>query len=169
MKRNTKRLQPFTRAEGISDTQMGQAIADWLDSKAYELSYTTMRGYCSKAKFIDKHFKRRDPLSIKPRCVREFLQRLLRRGYSNKTVNEYLIVLRGVFQRLLEDEEISQDPTRHLGNFRTASNEPDPFTREEISKITSVENVLFSEAWHGSQLVARFRMPGADAELHTRC
>jgi len=145
VKRNTKRLQPFTRAKGISDTQMGQAIADWLDSKAYELSYTTMRGYCSKAKFIDKHFKQRDPLSIKPRCVREFLQRLLRRGYSNKTVNEYLIVLRGIFQRLLEDEEISQDPTRNLGNFRTASNEPDPFTREEISKITSVENVLLSE------------------------
>lgn len=145
MKGNTKRVQPFHRAECISDTQMGQAIADWLDSKCYELSSTTMRGYCSKAKLIDKHFKRRDPSSIKPRCVREFLQKLLHRGYSNKTINEYLIVLRGVFQRLLEDEEISKDPSKFVGNMKTASGEPDPFTRDEIAKITSVQTVLKSE------------------------
>lgn len=145
MKRNTKRLKHFTRAEGFSKTQMGQAIEDWLDSKSYELSFTTMRGYCSKAKLVDKHFKGQAPASIKPRCVREFLQKLHRRGYSNKTINEYLIVLRGVFQRLLEDEEIDMDPSRNVENLRTVSHEPDPFTREEIAKITSVPSDLRSE------------------------
>ena len=72
MKSTTKRPKHFKRAEGISNTAMGNALADWLSSKTFELSATTMRGYRSKAKLIDKHFKQRDPSSLKPRCVRQF-------------------------------------------------------------------------------------------------
>lgn len=145
MKHTTKRLQHFKRAEGISNTEVGRAISDWLMSKSYELSTTTMRGYRSKAKLIDKHFKQKDLTALKPRCVREFLEKLLRRGYSNKSVNEYLIVLRGLFRRLLEDEVIRQDPTRNMRNYRTASHDPDPFTRAEILKIFSVHDATDSE------------------------
>lgn len=145
MKRTTQRQKPFARAKGISNTPMGHTIEDWLISKSFELSETTMRGYRAKAKLIDKHFKSREPSSIKARCVRDFLQKLVRRGYSNKTLNEYLIVLRGIFQRLVEDEEIGVDPTRNVKNSRTVTHDPDPFTREEIRKIMSVEDALFSE------------------------
>lgn len=145
MKRSTKRLKHFTRAEGLSVTPMGAALADWLNTKSLEVSETTMKGYRSKAKLIDKHFKRQELCAIKPRDVREFIEKLHKRGYSNKTINEYLIVLRGVFKRLVEDEEIFRDPSRTLQNFRTVISSPDPFTREEIAKMTSAPGAPASE------------------------
>ncbi|QSP94021.1 site-specific integrase [Marinobacter salinisoli] len=145
MKRTTKRLQHFTRAEGFSATPIGAALVDWLNNKSLELSETTVKGYRSKAKLIDKHFKRQELCSIRPRCVRGFIEKLHKRGYSNKTINEYLIVLRGVFRGLVEDEEIPKDPTRTLQNLRTVITGPDPFTREEIAKMTSVPGAQVSE------------------------
>jgi integrase len=145
VKHTTKRLQHFKRGDAISDTELGRIINDWLTSKSLEVSVTTMRGYRSKAKLIDKHFKTKGLTALKPRFVREFLEKLIRRGYSNKSVNEYLIVLRGVCGRLLEDEVIEQDPTRKFKNYRTASSEPDPFTQAEMLKIFSVHDATDSE------------------------
>lgn len=139
MKITTKQPKHFKRAQGISNTPVGLIITDWLNTKSQELAGSTMKGYQAKAKLIDKHFRAKEVGEIRVRCIRNFLSKLSGRNYSNKTINEYLIVLRGIFQFLMEDEEIIKDPTALIKNRTTVIREPDPFTKSELSRLLAVK------------------------------
>lgn len=52
-----------------------------------------------------------------------------------KTINNYLIPLRMIFQVALAEEVILRDPTVLLKNRKAQRPEPDPFTLEELNQI----------------------------------
>lgn len=54
---------------------------------------------------------------------------------SDKTFNDALIPLRGVFALAFEDEVIEDIPTKRIKNKKRQEEDPDPFTSEEMDKI----------------------------------
>lgn len=54
---------------------------------------------------------------------------------SGKTVNNHLVVLRGVFDVALKDGLIATDPTKDVSNLKHQAPEPDPFDREETELV----------------------------------
>lgn len=54
---------------------------------------------------------------------------------SGKTINNHLIVLRGVFDTAMKDGLIDKDPTAGVENLSHQSPPPDPFDREERDAI----------------------------------
>lgn len=64
---------------------------------------------------------------------------------SGKTINNHLIVLRGVFDTAMRDELISKDPTQGVENLKHQSPPPDPFEGRERDAILAHMTEKFSE------------------------
>ena len=99
------------------------------------LAESTFTNYRAKARLLDKYFKSFGLESIRKRDVQEFIAHLDRKGYSNKTINEYLIVLRGVLEDAVEDGVITRNPMINIKNLKTLKSEPEPFSSDEIRRI----------------------------------
>jgi integrase len=54
---------------------------------------------------------------------------------SGKTLNNYLIPLRGVFAFALKDRAINDNPADGLENAPVQATQPDPFERDEVERI----------------------------------
>lgn len=64
---------------------------------------------------------------------------------SGKTVNNHLIVLRGIFEMALKDGLLSKDPTAGIENLSHQAAQPDPFTKEELAKVLAHMEAKFPQ------------------------
>lgn len=68
---------------------------------------------------------------------------------SGKTINNHLIVLRGVFDTAVKDELIAKDPTAGVKNLSHQSPDPDPFDREERDAILArMQEKFGGQVWN---------------------
>lgn len=137
MKYEVNRVQARKRKQKFSGSDIGQYIASWLDNKRRVVAQSTYTNYRAKARLIDQYFKRAKPETVRKREVKTFLSYLDKHGYSNKTINEYLIILRGVFDDVVEDGLLEKNPATGVQNLTTLTRGPDPFHCDEISAINN--------------------------------
>ncbi|WP_199453171.1 tyrosine-type recombinase/integrase [Marinobacter sp. bablab_jr008] len=145
MKYEVNRAKARKRNKQFSGTEIGQYIADWLESKRRTLADSTYTNYRAKARLIDQYFKRMNLRSMRKKDIKKFLSYLDTHGYSNKTINEYLIVLRGVLDDVVEDGLIDANPTAGISNLQTLKPEPDPFESSEVAVINAACPIFCSE------------------------
>ena len=91
----------------------------------------------------------------------------------NKTINEILIIWRGVFKNALADGLISESPAAHIDNLPVLKNEPDPFTRQEIDNILNVDTSREQEVlmmqfaiWTGVRISELIALGWDDVDLN---
>lgn len=70
---------------------------------------------------------------ITPAIIRQHINELS--FNTEKTFNNALIPLRGVFELAFEDEVIDDLPTKRIKNKKFQEEEPDPFTESEYAKL----------------------------------
>lgn len=70
---------------------------------------------------------------ITPAIIRQRINELS--FNTEKTFNNALIPLRGVFELAFEDEVIDDLPTKRIKNKKFQEEEPDPFTEDEMTKL----------------------------------
>lgn len=70
---------------------------------------------------------------ITPAIIRQHINELS--FNTEKTFNNALIPLRGVFELAFEDEVIDDLPTKRIKNKKFQEEEPDPFTEDEMTKL----------------------------------
>ena len=70
---------------------------------------------------------------ITPAIIRQRINELS--FNTEKTFNNALIPLRGVFELAFEDEVIDDLPTKRIKNKKFQEEEPDPFTESEMAKL----------------------------------
>ena len=70
---------------------------------------------------------------ITPAIIRQRINELS--FNTEKTFNNALIPLRGVFELAFEDEVIDDLPTKRIKNKKFQEEEPDPFTDDEMAKL----------------------------------
>lgn len=68
----------------------------------------------------------------------------LHQCYANKSINEFLTILRAIFLRAHRDGVISSNPMKGVRNFKTVKPKPNPFTKEEIKKLHDTPSICTS-------------------------
>lgn len=94
---------------------------------------------------------------------------------ANKTINELLIIMRGLFKRAKADRLIDYNLMDDIDNLNIYIDEPDPFTRDELNRICStpthrqIELLTFELAcWTGLRLSEWMALAWEDIDLKRR-
>lgn len=135
---DSKKAALFSGPAAIRRT-VSDGVDHWLSVKKETTAKSTYDNYKSKA---DKHIKP----GFNGRFIHEVTKSDIERWISldlcnlkNKTLNEIMIIMRGVFSDAKADRIITENPTEYIGNRTVSKQEPDPFTKKEIEKILSTK------------------------------
>lgn len=113
-------------------------IDQYLKRRPFEVAPATFVSEKSKATQLKKRFKNRLITEILHSDIRELITRLHTR-YKNKTINEFLIILRAVFRCAELDGVIKRNPMVGITNLSIDIPEPKPFTKTEISLLCATD------------------------------
>ena len=104
----------------------------WIDS--HQVENSTKGTYLPGLNFWNSRFGDRPAAEL---TTLEIRQALTERSaeVTAKTVNNTLIVLRGMYRLALADEVVPRDPTQSIRNLKHQRVPPDPFTRSELERI----------------------------------
>ena len=99
---------------------------------------STLRSERSKAATLSKLIGHRDIALVTHSDVLKLIQTLNTR-YANKTINEFLIILRAVFHCAERDGVISNNPMTNISNLKVFHEEPQPFTLSELALMSQAK------------------------------
>lgn len=147
-------------------------VIGWLEIKKTKIAHSTYDGYKSKAnahvkpKFgglllqdlnftMIEHWRTSELLSLK-----------------NKTINEIMIVMRGILKAEKADRIIDYNPCSDVENLVVEHVVPDPFTRSEINSILSTHttriqelNMIAFSFWTGLRISELIALSWKDVDL----
>lgn len=122
-----------------------KALDNWLELKRQETAHMTYTSYKSKAdNHIRPKFGTRKLDGITQSEIKRWISLDLAH-LSNKTINEVLIPFRGVYAEACQDQLIDHNPLEFIDNLTVISDEPDPFTREEMARIAETPTTRLQE------------------------
>lgn len=113
---------------------VNQYIDQYLENRYYKDAPSTFESLKSKANTLKKYFKKTLITDVLHSAIHSLLNKWGKR-YSNKTLNEYLTILRGVFNLAMKDGTIALDPMDGISNYKVSLSEPLPFEKNELSKL----------------------------------
>lgn len=113
---------------------IAQAANEWLEVKRFEVGDSTLVGYRSKVNTINKGLGKCCVTQLTASDLNKWLVKQHKK-YKNKSINEMLIVLRGVFNTALADQLIEVSPLVMISNFKVSKSEPNPFSKEEMRHL----------------------------------
>ena len=118
---------------------VSDAISHWLSVKEATVAHSTFINYRSKAKtHILPMFGSR-PLRTITKTEVEQWAALYLSDLKNKTINEVMIVFRGIFKDALADGVVKVNPVALIENRKVLKQAPDPFTKAEIERILATK------------------------------
>lgn len=142
-----KHFPDSPKGRRLSDTRpdktIGKALDEYLLIKAASCAASTVNGYASKA---NSHIRPRWGSTTFRAVTQTDIDNWIAVDLSylkNKTINEILSILRALFAKAKKDKIISELPD--LDSLPTHIDEPDPFTRDEITRITGTHRKRTSE------------------------
>jgi integrase len=117
-----------------------QIIEKYLRLKKCEVEEATIINYRCKANIANNEFGDIKINKIKASQIKDWIIDLFD-IYSNKTINEIFIVLRGAFQYAMDDQLIEINPMDSIKNLKIKKYTPDPFKMSEITALMKLNNV----------------------------
>lgn len=110
------------------------AINQYIEFRQHTVAPSTLRADKSKARKLARYFARRSLADVTHSDIQHIINRLHLR-YKNKTINEYLTILRAVFKRAKRDGLIEIDPMEGIENLAIVTPDPTPFEKVDIQKM----------------------------------
>ncbi|KXJ58421.1 MAG: hypothetical protein AXW14_16685 [Alteromonas sp. Nap_26] len=171
---DSKRASQFEPATQIPTIE--EALDLWLEGKKNEVSAKT---YDLMQKRIEKHIKPK----FGPRKLDTLLQSEIKRWrmvdlgeLANKTINDIMTPLRGIFKDALADRVIEFDPCAHVPNLdKDSEDNADPFTMKELEAIANTDTHMLSErnafmfaAWTGLRISEWMALAWEDVDFQNR-
>ena len=167
----SKRALLFSGEKATRKT-VEKAVDEWLDIKKTKVAYSTFSSYKSKAnthikpKFGNLLIQEINLTMIEHWRADELLH------LANKTINEIMIVMRGILKSAKADRIIDYNPAEDIDNLVTEKGDPDPFTRDEISKIINTPtkrvqelNMMKFNFWTGLRVSELIALAWEDIDL----
>jgi integrase len=127
-------------------------VEQYLSSRTHEVAPSTLCSERSKASKIIKLIGKRRIDSVTHSDIIQLRQKLHKR-YANKTINEFFIILRAIFNYALRDGLITRNPMAGIQNLSVCHAEPTPFTRTELTTL-ALTNVDCASGKNAFQLGA---------------
>jgi len=151
---------------------LNAALDDYLKVKESTLAPTTFKSYRNKA---ERYLR---PLAQNGELVRDVTTSELElwietdlRHLANKSINEVLIIARGVFKRACRDMKIP-NPLDDIDNKEISNEPPDPFSLDEIDRILNAPtrfksevNMIKAAMWSGMSVEEYFGLAWEDGDL----
>ncbi|CAA0307127.1 conserved hypothetical protein [Alteromonas infernus] len=104
----------------------------WFKQKQRNWSHTTIRGYSQKYNsYIKPNWGHLLLTEFKASMFDEWASES---SLSGKSINETRNVIKQIFTRAFMDQVIDKDPTVYIERYKQITNEPIPFTEQEIEK-----------------------------------
>lgn len=124
----------------MSHTQyVNDYIDQYLEIRFYKAAKSTFVSEKSKANKLKKLFKKSLIADILHSDIQSLLNQRLLPRYSNKTINEFLIILRAIFKLAERDGVLSRNPMEGIENYTIVPKKPLPFRKNELSKLFATE------------------------------
>lgn len=113
-------------------------IENYLNERVHTVAPSTLRSEKSKCKNIIRVFKKTLIIEVTHSQLRQVMSTWHKR-FSNKSINEHLTILRAIFDAAYRDGIIDKKPTDGIKNLKASVQEPNPFTKSEISSLRNTE------------------------------
>ncbi|MDQ1340967.1 MAG: integrase [Campylobacterota bacterium] len=114
----------------------------FIENKTQTLKPTTLAKYHSALSYIVETFGESDITNIKVSDVRKWVNTLLK-TLKVKTVENYIIVLNGIFHEALYDEAIDKNPMIHIKLPSREKVDIEPFSQDEVGLMLKNTNSDF--------------------------
>lgn len=114
-------------------------IEAYLSYRLIKAAPSILRSERSKAKKLVMLIGKRPISAVTHSDILMLIQTLSTKSkYANKTINEFLIILRAIFNRAKRDGLIVNNPMEGVSNLRVFHDEPMPFTLNELQMMNQV-------------------------------
>ncbi len=101
--------------------------------KSYASSKTACKSFIE---FLTQHsYQLLPPDQVTLTHIQEFIDWTLQRGCSNRTVNDYLVDISAIFNRMVDEEIIYKNPCNKIRKLPTQSESNQSFTEDELEAI----------------------------------
>lgn len=157
---------------GRTGRTVAEVLDQWLSIKQGVVAHSTYT-----------HYKRKAELHVRPlwgdvligditTTAIEVWRHTDLNHLANKTINEIMIVFRGVLEHARKARIIQENPMMDVDNLAIHQDEADPFTRDEIDRITQATTTRHSELammtfnmWSGLRLSELMALAWEDVDL----
>ncbi|WCE28800.1 tyrosine-type recombinase/integrase [Vibrio sp. SCSIO 43137] len=120
--------------ENSNKKLINDIIDSYILSRVHTVAPSTLCSDRSKAKNLKKVFKGRFVEDIKHSDIRDQINRWHKK-YSNKTINEFLTIIRAVFELAERDGLLQRNPMDGIESLTVSRKEPNPFRKSEIQRL----------------------------------
>lgn len=134
---NSKRAAKFPSKNKKIPT-VKSAVADLIELKTLQKAHSSYTSYDSKSKHILAKWADYPIDKIAPSEIEKWISKDLKK-LSNKTINDIMIVFRGIYNSAIKDGIMEHTPFEHIRNLPILTREPEPFTTEEIKAIQGLD------------------------------
>ena len=147
-------LEPTTAAQldmlarKTGPLPLSKSIEMFLDASTHGtrgrvvLAETTLRGYTAKLKLVEKYIQQKDTRFIRRTDVVALKDTLVEVGYARRTITHILVTLRVMFNWLLEEGYVEENPTYRVGVKKDRNAPPEHLEREDIYSDDDVRRIL---------------------------
>ncbi|MGI2024511.1 site-specific integrase [Shewanella glacialipiscicola] len=127
----------------MQDLSIKSYVEQYLSSRKHEVAPSTLNSETCKAKKVIKLVGKH---AINSLCHSDIIQlrQKLHKSYANKSINEFYIILRAIFNNAFRDGVITRNPMDGIQNLSVCHAEPNPFTRAELTALAQTEVLCLS-------------------------
>ncbi|MGI2176444.1 tyrosine-type recombinase/integrase [Shewanella ulleungensis] len=127
----------------MKDLTVSHYVKQYLSSTVHEVAPSTLRSERCKASKIIKLIGQRYIDSVTHSDIIQLRQKL-HKSYANKSINEFYIILRAIFNNASRDGVIVRNPMDGVQNLSVCHAEPNPFSRAELTALAQTEVLCLS-------------------------
>lgn len=161
----------FPNSRRVARNTFGHYLEAWLTSKEREVAASSIRSYRNKArKHLEPKWGHRQIHAIEHVEIRDWIADELN-YLASKTIKEVVAILSQVFELYVASAKATYNPAAGIVVRLPDAQDPDPFTLEEIERITSTPthrpqpmNLMRFMMWDGARLSEAIALCWEDVE-----